>query len=224
MSIMGRSVYSLVLIDDVVDAIDKIAYEKKTSRSNLINQILAEYCSYSTPEMRMRDIFEGVEQMMSDWESFQVQLQPSDAMISIRSALRYRYKPTIRYMLELYRTCGPTVGELRVSMRTQSRQLIEILNDFFDFWFAMENKYIGSLFPHGEVFCEITPGKYARQFLLPQDSARQTNEAIAAAISDYIHVFDTCMKLYFAHLDEPEKALAALEKKYLQYRKNSVMI
>ncbi len=224
MSIMGRSVYSLVLINDVVAAIDKIAYEKKTSRSNLINQILAEYCSYSTPEMRMRDIFEGVEQMMADWESFQVQLQPSDAMISIRSALRYRYKPTIRYTLELYRTCGPTVGELRVSMRTQSRQLIEILNDFFDFWFALENKYIGSLFPYGEVICEITPGKCARQFLLPQDSARQTNEAIAAAISDYIHVFDTCIKLYFAHLDEPEKALAALEKKYLQYRKNSVMI
>ncbi|MBW7571788.1 hypothetical protein [Caproiciproducens faecalis] len=221
---MERSVYSLVLIDEVVDAIDKIAYEKKTSRSNLINQILAEYCSYSTPEMRMRDIFESVEQTMSDWESFQVQLQPSDAMISIRSALRYRYKPTIRYMLELYRTCEPTVGELRVSMRTQSSQLIAILNDFFDFWFTLENKYIGSLFPHGKVFCEITPGRCARQFLLPQDSARHTNEAIAAAISDYIHVFDTCMKLYFSHLDEPGNALAALEKKYIQYIKSSVII
>jgi len=221
---MGRNVYSLVLIDDVVDAIDKIAYEKKTSRSNLINQILAEYCSYSTPEMRMRDIFESVEQSMADWESFQVQLQPSDAMISIRSALRYRYKPTIRYMLELYRTCGPTVGELRVSMRTQSQQLIQILDDFFSFWFSLENKYIGSLFPHGKVACEITPGRCARQFLLPRDRSQQTNEALAAAISDYIHVFDTCMKLYFAQLEEPDKAVASMENKYIQYRKNSVMI
>nr|WP_319487621.1 CopG family transcriptional regulator [uncultured Caproiciproducens sp.] len=221
---MGRNVYSLVLIDDVVDAIDKIAYAKKTSRSNMINQILAEYCSFSTPEMRMRDIFESVERMMTDWESFQVQLQPSDAMISIRSALRYRYKPTIRYMLELYRVCGPTVGELRVSMRTQSETLIQILDGFFSFWLSLENKYIGSFFPHGKVYCEVTPGRYARQFLLPHDTSQQTNELIAAAISDYIHVFDTCMKIYFSQLDNLDRAFSTLEKNYTQYIKNSVIM
>ena len=39
---MGKSVYSLVLMDEVVDAIDQMAYRNNTSRSNLINQILAE--------------------------------------------------------------------------------------------------------------------------------------------------------------------------------------
>ena len=43
---MKKSVYSLVLMDDVVDAIDKLAYSMNTSRSNLINQILAEKVSY----------------------------------------------------------------------------------------------------------------------------------------------------------------------------------
>ena len=47
---MGKSVYSLVLMDEVVDAIDQMAYRNNTSRSNLINQILAEHVSLATPE------------------------------------------------------------------------------------------------------------------------------------------------------------------------------
>lgn len=169
MSRMDRNVYSLVLIDEVVDAVDKMAYEKNTSRSNLINQILAEYLSCPTPEMRMRDIFESVDRLMTGLGSFQIQFQPSDTMISIRSALRYRYKPTIRYTLELYRLCGPTLGELRVSARTQSQSLLSILTDFFVFWSALENKYIASYFPEGKVLCEVETGRYTRQFLLPRD-------------------------------------------------------
>lgn len=45
---MGKSVYSLVLMDEVVDAIDQMAYRNNTSRSNLINQILAEHVSLAT--------------------------------------------------------------------------------------------------------------------------------------------------------------------------------
>ena len=54
---MNKSVYSLVLMDNVVGEVDKLAYEMGTSRSNLINQILAEYVRYTTPEMRMHAIF-----------------------------------------------------------------------------------------------------------------------------------------------------------------------
>lgn len=40
---MSKSVYSVVLMDDVVDAVDRLAYEAGTNRSNMINRILAEY-------------------------------------------------------------------------------------------------------------------------------------------------------------------------------------
>ena len=58
---MKKSVYSIVLADDVVEAIDEMAYSLGTSRSNLINQILAERVSMMTPEIRMRDIFSRIE-------------------------------------------------------------------------------------------------------------------------------------------------------------------
>ena len=54
---MKRSVYSLVLMDDVVQAVDDLACRLGTSRSNLINQILAERVSLATPEKRMKDVF-----------------------------------------------------------------------------------------------------------------------------------------------------------------------
>ena len=86
---MSKHVYSLVLMDEVVEAIDRLAYQQNTSRSNLINQILAEKVCCTTPQMRMNDIFNTISSRMTG-DCFQVQPQPSDAMLSIRSALKYK--------------------------------------------------------------------------------------------------------------------------------------
>ncbi len=61
---MKKSIYSLVLMDEVVEAVDRMAYAMHTSRSNLINQILAEHLSCVTPEMRMQEIFARMEERM----------------------------------------------------------------------------------------------------------------------------------------------------------------
>ena len=47
---MKKSLYSIILSDEVVNEIDRLAYKANTNRSNMINQILAEYVSYTTPE------------------------------------------------------------------------------------------------------------------------------------------------------------------------------
>ena len=52
---MSKSVYSLVLSDEVVREVDLEAYRHGLSRSAMINQILAEAVSYVTPEKRMRE-------------------------------------------------------------------------------------------------------------------------------------------------------------------------
>ena len=56
---MKRNAYSLILMDDVVAAVDRLAAQQGTSRSNLINQILAEHvcCTcllYTSPSPRDR--------------------------------------------------------------------------------------------------------------------------------------------------------------------------
>jgi len=54
---MAKSVYSLVLRDEVVAEIDRLAYRMNTNRSNMINQILAEYvhqCDYPSGNLSLR--------------------------------------------------------------------------------------------------------------------------------------------------------------------------
>ena len=117
---MNKSVYSLVLSDEIVQEIDRMAYEASASRSAMINQILAEFVRYTTPEKRMREVFSAIEHMLLGGV-FEPQLQPSDSMFSLRSALDYKYNPSVKYSVELYKNARPLLGELRVS-RSKPKQ------------------------------------------------------------------------------------------------------
>ena len=212
---MNKSVYSLVLMDNVVSEVDKLAYELGTSRSNLINQILAEYVRYTTPEMRMRAIFDEMEKLMRGVESFQIQPQPSDAMLTIRSALRYKYKPTIRYGVELYRERGRTVGALKVSFRTQSQPLIEMLTVFFELWAKLEHHYRTQLHMEDAEYA-IEMGRFIRKFT-PQTERELTEQQLADGMSEYIRMFDSAIKCFFANSGEESAALPQMENIYRQY-------
>jgi len=59
---MKKSVYSIVLMNDVVAAVDELASRQGTSRSNLINQILAQHVCCTTPEMHMQSVFAAMKQ------------------------------------------------------------------------------------------------------------------------------------------------------------------
>ncbi|MPM42583.1 hypothetical protein SDC9_89249 [bioreactor metagenome] len=221
---MKRSVYSLVLSDDVVAAVDLLAYGSSTSRSNMINQILAEYVSYVTPEKRMKDIFGRIEKSMENEDAFQVLFQPSCSMISIKSALQYKYKPTVRYGVELYRNADVTVGELKVTLRTQSRPFIDDLTDFFRLWARLEEAYIAPYFEGRAIPCHIGEGKYVRQFILPNEKKYRTNEKLGQAIADYIRMFDHIMKIYFAASNDATETVNQAEKAYVSYLENGIVI
>lgn len=217
---VNKSVYSLVLADDVVEAIDRLAYSMNTSRSNLINQILAERVQLLTPEKRMREIFAKIEQLMDS--RFQTLNQPSDAMMSIKSPLRYKYKPTIRYGIELSRDFHGKVGRLKVSFRTQSTQLISMLDSFFKLWARLEEKYLSYLFTTGVPY-ETAEGRFTRDFYAPPQS-ELTDEDIANAIGDYISCMDSCIQLYFDNAAEPETAARKVSEMYERYLKKGVVV
>lgn len=217
---MKKSVYSLVLMDDVVSAIDDMAYQMNTSRSNLINQILAEHVSFITPERRMKDIFDCVRTIMDN--HFQIQGQASEAMLSIRSPLRFKYKPTIRYRVELLREIkGKTFGRLSVSFRTQSVQLMEALESFFRVWYSIEKKYIGKYFENGIEY-EYSDGKFIRNLKIAEN--HMESDILGEAIGQYIRLLDTEIKTYFANIDFPESAVVKMENLYNEHLQYMVII
>ncbi len=215
---MKKSVYSLVLADDVVEAVDRLAYSMNTSRSNLINQILAEKVCCITPEKRMRDIFQQIERLMSDGECYQIQNQSSEAMMSIKSPVRYKYRPTVRYAVELYRNPSDSLGKLKVSFRTQSSQLINAVTGFFILWSETEQKYIGNCFPDRIPFI-IENGKYQRKFTAVSGTASD----LGTAIAEYIQIMDRCLKLYFSEMNN-DSLINSVENIYSSYLKSSNLV
>lgn len=207
---MNKSVYSLVLTDDVVAEIDRMAYELNTSRSNMVNQVLAEYVSYVTPEKRMRQIFLQIETMLVGNNVFQLLLQPSDSMFSLRSALSYKYNPTIRYSVELYRNDPEMLGELRVSVRSQNSTLHLTMLQFFKLWTRIEQSYVG------RTEYVIDDGRYLRKLRVAQNGALDET-AIGEAIADYINLFDRAIKTYFNNLTSPNYAVVAVEQLYADH-------
>ena len=92
---MKKNVYSLVLSEDVVRAVDALAYREGSNRSALINRILAEYVSYTTPEMRVQEVFSELGALLS--ATSLLIGEPSQTVLPMRSSLCYKYNPTVRY-------------------------------------------------------------------------------------------------------------------------------
>ena len=196
---MKRSTYSLILMDDVVAAIDRLAAQQGTSRSNLINQILAEHVSCVTPE-----------QMNS---AFRIQEQGSDAMLSILGSVQYKYRPTIRYSVELHREMhGEKVGILKISCRTQSQTLLNAIQQFFLFWVQLEQAYEGIEI---QELYQIESNRLTRRL---RRHGISSNEALGTAVGKYIQLFHTVLQSYFQGLQQGVPAAIlrhALEKQYV---------
>lgn len=201
---MKKSVYSLVLSDEVVQCVDRAAYSAGLSRSAMINQILAEYVSYMTPEQRIKQVFRQMEDMLSPLPDFQIMLQPAGSMMSLRSALSYKYNPTVKYSVELYHDNQQAQGQLKVSLRSQSSSLILYMSQFWKLWVKIETAYTGG------VDCLIEDGRFIRTL-----RGDVTSQQLGEAISEYIKALDSAMKAFFSSLDKPAQAMRQVENIYL---------
>lgn len=144
---MAKSLYSLILSDEVVAQIDRLALRQGTNRSSLVNRILADYVSMTTPEKRIDAIFRQVEGLLASDSELVPFFTPNRTSMSMKSSLEYKYRPTIRYEVQLYREPGKSIGELTVAFRTQSRSLLDATERFFLFWKRLEDAYISRIYP-----------------------------------------------------------------------------
>ena len=218
---MKKNVYSVVLMEDVVNAVDQLAYQNNTSRSNMINSILAEYCSFQTPQQKISDIFEEIEQLMDD-AHFKIANPPTESNLLIKSALSYKYNPSMRYSLTIYERPKNKLGLLKAGFRTSSATLLSCIHEFFNIWADFDEKYLPSRI-EGELNYEIENGKYRRELALPEYLGEHPEETLADAISTYVKNLDALMKLYFKNIDQADLH-KMLERTYLTNLRKSEII
>lgn len=190
---MKKTLYSLMLNDEVVREVDALAHRLGTNRSNLINQILAEYVNYETPERRINDVLSAIEQLMAPSGELVPFFAPNTFSMSLKSSLEYKYRPTVKYEVELFKTGGECIGELSVVFRTQSAALISAITDFFRLWKTIEDAHLRSR-TGAHIDYALYDGKFVRSIAVPDRDC--TAQQLANALSEYIKLFDKLMKGY----------------------------
>ena len=208
---MKKTLYSLMLSDDVVREIDSLAHRQGTNRSALVNQILADYVNLMTPERRISDIFRQIGEILGSDRELVPFVAPNASTMSMKSSLQYRYRPTVKYSVELYRDRGGALGELSVVFRTQSEELLGAMDRFFRLWKTVEDELIAGYLPRPAEYA-LYAGRFTRTISLPASRDYSTGD-VAGAISAYVRLFDRLMKGYLAGSLSPQQVRA----EYIQW-------
>jgi len=216
---MKKTLYSLMLNDEVVAEIDRLAHRYGTNRSNLINQILAERVGYVTPERRINDIFSAIEQLLEPSRELVPFFAPNALTMSMKSSLEYKYRPTVKYEVELYRGNEDALGELTVLFRTQSASLITAMTDFFRLWKSIEDAHLRPMLGESAPSYALYDGKFVRSIAVPERDC--TADELAEAISEYIKLFDMMMKGYLTGKYDAHEVEACY---FSQLRRRNILI
>ena len=198
---MSKQVYSLVLDDAVVMAVDRAAYLGRTSRSEMINRILSEQLSVITPEMRARRLLSELNRMLSE-EGEMLLLSCSDSALTLSSALAYKYRPTVRYLLQPALSGG--VGRLVMSMRSRSDSLLAAFEAFCLLFTRLEQSRIGT----GIGRYQIEPGRFTREIAYGENL---DPERYVQILRSDLMLIDGCLKDYFA---DPSSAYGRMAERY----------
>ena len=188
---MAKTLYSLMLSEDVIRAVDTLAGRSGMNRSAFVNQILADYVSVSTPEGRIRDIFRTMEALIASSQELIPQTVPNSATMAMKSILSYKYRPTIRYEVDLRSGEEKTLGTFSVIFRTQSAALLGEMDTFFRLWAKIEYALLSERI-HGPLQYQLHPGKFIRPLL--SGGKKYTAEQTAQGISDYVKLFDSQLR------------------------------
>ena len=189
---MKKNTYSLILSENVVAEIDRIAHQLNTNRSGLVNRILAEYVSYETPELKTERVFEILAGMLRNIDGFRIMPQPSANVFVVSAPLAYKYNPTVRYSVEMYRSQNDgTIGNLRVSLRTRSDALGENMHRFFALWSGVDES------------CCCSDNRFSR--CITSDGKGFDPEKCARDLYDYVTGMDAAMRMFFSENEDDDE-------------------
>lgn len=211
---MKKSVYSLMLFDEIVEKIDQMASTQNTNRSQLINDILAEKIGMITPEQKIQKILEHLDENFSD--TLSVSQSNRNSSIQFGKSLKYKYRPKVRYSYEFISNERGKYAVLKISSRTKSENLNDHFNEFFNLMTAIEKAQNDK----AELSDSQIPNKFVREFK-DEGELSQDVETVTDNLTRYLKMIDRAMSVYFSNIEERKKnnINALLEEIYQYYYK-----
>lgn len=195
-----KSVYSLVLSDEIISEIDKLAFRSGVSRSQYIDELLAETVGIDTTKKLVQDIFEQINAVIGGMSNFRVE-RGSQTGFDFLSSLNYKYSPKVTYSVALYEDNG-LKGELKIALRTTNPLLLDITARFFNDFMAIEKAY-NKLSEYS-----VSGGKLIRKLNFKK------GKDISEQITSYVHCLDKLFNEYVEFYGE--NSFKNLERGYLK--------
>ena len=201
--IMTKNMYSLILTDAVVERIDRLAYEKGISRSQMIDHLLAKEVGLSTPEQQTRLIVRHTaDRMSAATPALQMHVRSDQGSIEVATYVKFKYNPSIKYSFDIINNQGRPFGILKVSSRSTSTDLRGHLDAFLQLLAAIDQQYM-QLFMISNQNEDVT-GRFLRTIGLPRLFEKTDDpEVIAERLSRWILLIDDAMQAYFNALWSP---------------------
>lgn len=188
---MEKSVYSLMLFDDIVEKIDELASVLKTNRSQLVNDIIAEHLGLMTPEQKIQRIIENLYNSLS--KTLTVHEIKKNTSIKFGKNLNYKYKPEIKYCFEFAGSGNKKYAVLKISSRTTSKNLNSLFDKFFSLIKQLEIN--NNVYRESEKETSIKY-KFIREFRNKGSLNRDLNE-VSQFLTNYLQMIDQAMNLFF---------------------------
>lgn len=206
---MKKSVYSLMLFDEIVEQIDQLAEKENSNRSQLINDILAQYLGLTTPEQKIQKILENLDENLKD--ELDVNQITKNTSIHFNKNIEFKYKPRIKYIYEFIGTGDKKFAVLKISSRSKSKVLDELFNEFFKKLSELEqkNSYHLGIKPEDE-----KKFKFVREFRIESSITRDIDE-ITNFLSNYLKMLNEAMNIFFS--EENKNCDEKLQKVFDQF-------
>ena len=127
----------------------------------------------------------------------------------------YKYNPTLKYTIELYKGDDDFLGEMRVGLRTQSETLLKELDRFYSAYAEIERALTG----HTESCFE--GGRFFRKLRLRENPSVAyrtiSKNTLGDVIAAYVRIFDEAVRIWFSLIGEERTAIRELEALYKGY-------
>lgn len=217
---MSKQVYSFVLSNQVVDKIDREAVVRGSNRSQIINDILCQHFGVLTPDLKMNRVMDLMIAHFKGLETLQMVSATHGNTLQLRTTVAYKYKPKLKYVVEMSGKENSVLANLKIYSRTTSEPFLQCLVMFFGYISEFEESLAAQIALRqvsstGYVFED---NKFLKSFECDWTKIDVGAEAIAAYLSSYIEFLDEAIKMYFNYYGDwkyIDQQVLALYKKYL---------
>lgn len=201
--------YSLILTDEVIDRIDRLAYERGISRSQLIDHILADTVGLSTPEQQRRALVKKAADHISLRESgLQLHVRNDYQGMEATTFVKYKYNPTIKYNVEVVQGADGLEGVLKISSRSTSSDLRQHLDEFLQLFNDVDHtgRQIYAVKEQEEENPRSGGARFARTLHLNNLFGKNEDpETAAPHLGRSLTLLDEAMQLYFSSLGQQQE-------------------